>query len=112
MGSRLPSGQQVGGGVLGKDFGEFVGLATDEIFDLGFLRIEVFLLGFAAIDFVFRSERGFVQFGVVEDAEEGVEILGGDGIVFVIVASGAGDGEGHEAAGGGVDAVVFKLGTE
>ena len=104
--------QHVGGGVLREDFGQFVGLASDEIFDLGFLCVEAFLLGFVAFNFFFRSERGFVQFGVIEDAEQGVEVLRGDGIVFVVVAGGAGHGEGHEAAGGGVNAIILKLGAE
>ncbi len=53
-----------------------------------------------------------MQFGVVEDAEEGIEILGGDGIVLMVVAGGASNGEGHEAAGGGINAIVLKLRAE
>ena len=64
------------------------------------------------LDFVFGSKRGFVKFGVVEDAEEGVKVLRGDGFVFVVVTGGAGYGEGHEATGGGVNTIVLKLGAE
>ncbi len=43
-GRRGRGGEHVGGGVLGEDFGEFVGLAIDEFFGLGFLGVEEFLL--------------------------------------------------------------------
>ena len=55
-----------------------------------------------------RKLPGFAD--VREDRVERVVILGGDGIVLVIVAAGAGDGEAEEAAGDGVDAVVDGFG--
>ncbi len=47
-----------------------------------------------------------LDIGGVEDAVEGVVILDGDGVVFVVVAAGALDGEAEGAAGDDVDAVV------
>ena len=41
-----------------------------------------------------------------EDAVEGVVVGRGDGVVFVVVAAGTGDGQPHQAAGDDVDPVV------
>ena len=41
-----------------------------------------------------------------EDAEEGVEVGLGDGVEFVVVTAGTGDGEALEGFGDGVDLVV------
>ena len=104
--------EHIGCCVLREDFGQLVGLASDEVFDLRFLRVDLLFVGLVALDFVFGGERSFMKFGVVEDTEEGVKILRRNGIVFVIVAGGAGNGESHETAGGGVDALVLKFGAE
>ncbi len=53
-----------------------------------------------------------MQFGVIEDAEERVEIFGGDGIILMVVAGGASNCQGHESASGGVNAIVLKLGAQ
>ena len=41
-----------------------------------------------------------------EHAVEGVVVVGGNGVVLVVVATGAGDGQAHRGAGDRIDAVV------
>ncbi len=49
--------------------------------------------------------------GVVKNAGHGVVILGGDGVVFVIVAARTGDGQAKKSARHGIHAVVALVGV-
>ena len=43
--------------------------------------------------------------GAIEDSVEGMEIGGGNGVVLVIMATGAGDGKAHDAPGADIDLI-------
>ena len=121
------------GGIEVADFAENLGLGADQlaaffgVAGAGFAEGGV--VGFDLVGLFFQ----FVRFGEVvdelgrfrnlgeeggliagelglgdigEDTVEGVVVLGGDGIEFVVVATGAGDGEAEEGFRGHVDAVV------
>ena len=105
---RFPGGEQGGeifflgfdGGFGGGDGGLEVGdlLLLSGIRDLhGGVGVAAGAIGSASNDAAF--------FDVVEEGEELIKFLLADGIVFVVVAAGAAEGETHPGGAGGVDAV-------
>ena len=74
--------------------------------------VDFLLLRLPGFHGVCGGEGVFGQFGACEDAEQRIVVLGWDGIEFMIVALGAGDGEAEESTSGGIDAIVLELGAE
>ena len=82
----------------------------EEGLDAFFDFLDFLVLGLPGFDFGFGSEFEFGALGGGKDALESVIIFGGNGVEFVVVALGAGGGEGEEAACSNIDAVVCKFG--
>ena len=66
---------------------------------------------FVEDNFRVGNEVVFLVSGAGEDAAERVVVFAEDGVVLVIVAAGAGDGQAQETAGDGVDALVALVGA-
>ena len=73
--------------------------------------VDELLIRLQRLDLILVSERILVVVGVVEDACQRVVVVRADGVVLVVVAAGAADGQPEETAGRHVDAVVALVGA-
>ena len=72
-------------------------------------RLDLLLVVVIGLDHALRNQGQLTAHGVVEDPGQGVVVLLGDGIELVVMTTGAGNRDGHEAASQSVDPVVQGL---
>jgi len=102
----LAGGSQEPRGLVGQDVAQLQGLPIQELLEVGFQVRDalgpLLVLGYHR----FGGQGELVGFGALKDALQGVEITGGNRVVLVVVAFGAGHRQPQKGPGGDIHPIV------
>ena len=108
----VPRCFEIGRCVSGERFGQLPCLGSEQVVELFLLVGDLLGILLVLLDGLFIRKRELIDLAAVEDAEQRVVVLGGNGVELVVVALRALYGEAEEPASGSVDAIVLELRTE